>query len=60
MPRLTRLIREIMEKDDITAEEASEIVRDARERVELGEDPEEILLDEIGLEIGYMMDLLPH
>lgn len=56
--RLSKLVRGIMERDEITAEQAVEIVRDARERIELGEDPEEILVDELGVEIDYIVDLM--
>ena len=38
-------------------DEALELIRDMRERVMEGEDPEEILYEE-GLEPDYVMDLL--
>lgn len=49
----------LVERDGITFEEARELVADARRRVQLeGEDPEEILYDEFGLEPDYVMELL--
>ena len=39
-------------------DEARRSVKDARKRVAMGEDPEEILYEEFGLEPDYVMDLL--
>jgi hypothetical protein len=47
-----------MNRDKISEDEATERVRDAKERVSEGEDPEEILYDEFGLEPGYIFDLM--
>ena len=38
---------------------ADELIADARKRVAEGEDPEEVLADEFGLEPDYVFDLLP-
>jgi hypothetical protein len=48
----------LMKRDGLTFDEATEQVKEARERVMKGENPEEILLDEFGLETDYIMDLL--
>lgn len=48
----------IMERDDLHEDDAEEMIADARRRVYAGEDPEEILLDEFGLEPDYIFDLL--
>ena len=48
----------IMERDDLTDEEATEMIADARRRAYEGEDPEEILYGDFGLEPDYIFDLL--
>jgi len=40
----------LMRRDDMTAEEAVDIIAELRERVNEGEDPEELLHCELGLE----------
>jgi len=55
---ITELKRDIMIRDRLTSEEADEMINDARERIENGEDPEEILLNDFGLEPDYLFDLL--
>ena len=58
---LTGLHRVLMRRDKMSAEEADEQIREARERVlEDGEDPEDILHDEFGLEPDYVFDLLAY
>ena len=52
------LVRVLMRRDGLTYEEASELVNEARERVLDGEDPEEILHYDFGLEPDYVYDLL--
>ena len=56
--RLTELHRVLMRRDEMSADEADELIQEARERVEDGEDPEEILHDEFKLEPDYVFDLL--
>ncbi len=48
----------LMRRDRMSAEEADERIAEARERVEDGEDPEDVLHDEFGLEPDYVFDLL--
>ena len=48
----------LMKRDKLTHEEADEIIREARMQVSEGEDPEEILADEFGLEPDYIFDLI--
>lgn len=55
---MTQIERIIMKRDGLTAEEAKEQVEDARRRVVDGEDPEEILYEEFGLEPDYIFDIL--
>ena len=47
----------LVRRDGVTMTEASAIVQDLKERVWLGQDPEE-LLEEIGLEPDYVFELL--
>jgi len=48
----------LMERDDLTPEEADEIISEMRVMVEDGEDPEEVLSYTVGLEPDYIFDLL--
>lgn len=47
-----------MQRDGVPAEEAQMLVDAARQRVMDGEDPEEVLLEEFGLEPDYIFDLI--
>jgi hypothetical protein len=47
----------LMNSQDLSEEEADEMIKEMKERMLNGEDPEEILFDE-GLEPDYVMDLL--
>lgn len=48
----------LMRRDSLTAAEADDLIAEARERVAEGEDPEEILYEDFGLEPDYVFDLL--
>lgn len=48
----------LMRRDDLSLEEAYEQLNEARERLAAGDDPEEILAEEFGLEPDYIFDLL--
>lgn len=48
----------LMTRDGMSAEEAQELINEARQRVDAGEDPEEILHEEFCLEPDYIFDLL--
>jgi hypothetical protein len=48
----------LMSRDSLTIDEAEELIADAKQRVLEGENPEDILLDEFGLEADYIFDLL--
>lgn len=48
----------LMRRDDLTGEEADQLIDDARQQVLDSEDPEEVLLNEFGLEPDYVFDLL--
>jgi len=57
--QLTELHRVLMRRDEMTAEDVDEWIRAARQAVlENGEDPEDILHEEFGLEPDYVFDLL--
>ena len=49
----------LMRRDGLTNEEAAELIDEARNRVYEGDDPEEILHEEFGLEPDYIFDILP-
>ncbi len=55
---MTELVRVLMRRDGMSRTEAEELRREMQERMEEGEDHEEILYEE-GLEPDYIMDLLP-
>lgn len=52
------IVNILMKRDDMSREEAEEALQEARERMNEGEDPEEILLEEFGLEPDYLFDLM--
>ena len=56
--QLTELHRMLMRRDEMTAEDVDEWIRAARQAVEDGEDPEDVLHEEFGLELYYVFDLL--
>jgi hypothetical protein len=47
-----------MNRDGLTSDEANAMIAEAKERVLEGEDPEEILYSDFGLEPDYLFDLL--
>lgn len=52
-------LREVlMRRDGLSGNEADEMIEYAKSRVEDGEDPEEVLYDEFGLEPDYIFDLI--
>ena len=53
------IIQVLMDRDKMSKDEAEELLSDARESLDDGEDPEEILLDHFGLEPDYIFDLIP-
>ena len=57
MAQLTELCLAIMNREDCTQEEAEALIRDMKDRVKDGEDPEEVLFDE-GFEPDYIFDIL--
>ena len=55
---MNAIVKILMERDGLTQREAEQEVKEARVRVRNGEDPEEILYDEFGLEPDYVFDLM--
>jgi hypothetical protein len=55
-----QLFEVLMKRDLVSRAEAEEVINAARKRVAAGEDPEEILLEEFGLEPDYVIDLLTY
>ena len=55
---MTETEKILIERDGMTEEEAASEIKDMKERILGGEDPEEILY-EIGLEPDYIFDIMP-
>jgi hypothetical protein len=55
---MNQLVKILMERDNMPKAQAEDMVRDARQRVARGEDPEEILYEEFELEPDYIFDLV--
>lgn len=53
-----RLVRIIMNRDNMDEREATNLVKEAQCRVYDGEDPETVLYEELGLEPDYVFDLI--
>jgi len=58
MPELESLKSILMRRDGMSPDAAQDFIDEARERVANGEDPEEILHDDFGLEPDYIYELL--
>ena len=55
---MTELVKVLIRRGDHTLSEIKEMITDARERINDGENPEEILHEEFGLEPDYLFDLI--
>lgn len=49
----------IMRRDGLSSQEADDLIDEAKERVLQGEDPEEILAEDFGLEPDYFFNIMP-
>lgn len=58
MKTTNEIVRILMKRDGMERDDAEDLLRNAREAVEDGEDPEEILAEWFGLEPDYVYDLL--
>ena len=52
------LILVLMRRDGLTRQEAVALVEECRQMVRDGESPEEVLLNELGLEPDYFLELM--
>lgn len=55
---MTEIERILITRDEMTPEEAKETLEQLRQCVIDGEDPEELLYNELGLEPDYIFDLI--
>lgn len=61
---MNEIIRILMERDNLTYEEAKEMYEDTKSELmdaidgTSGLDPEEVLMSELGLEMDYIFDLI--
>lgn len=55
---MSDLLKILMQRDGLSQIEAEDLIKEARRRVAQGDDPEELLYDEFGLEPDYVWDLL--
>ena len=55
---MSELKKVLMQRDGMSSREADNAIDDAKQRVSDGEDPEDVLADEFGLEVDYIFDLL--
>lgn len=51
------VLKTLQRRDGMTKEEAQDLLDECRDRVETGEDPEEVLREELGLEPDYIFAL---
>jgi len=54
---MSELKRVLMNRDNLSSKEAEEIIKEMKQRVEEGENPEDLLYEH-GLEPDYVFDLL--
>lgn len=52
------ILEVLMRRDGMGRESAQELIDDAKERIIDGEDPEEVLMEDFGLELDYIFDLI--
>jgi len=55
---LETLLQVLMRRDNLSRAEAQAEIDSARQRVLCGDDPEEVLAEDFGLEPDYIFDLL--
>ncbi len=59
---MNRIVKILMERDDITEDEAKDLLKETKQMMEdCGYDPEEserIFMENLGLEMDYIMDFL--
>lgn len=56
---MNRVVEILMERDDMTEEEATELLDEVREMIlENSDSAEDIVLEELGLEMDYIFDII--
>lgn len=55
---MNRVVKILMNRDGMSEEEAKALVKDCREMIYEGEDPEDVLQYELGLEPDYIFDII--
>lgn len=53
-----RVVEILMRRDGMSEEEAKALVKDCREMIYEGENPEDVLQYELGLEPDYIFDII--
>jgi hypothetical protein len=56
--KMTDIEKVLINRDEMTPQEAYDYLQELREMVRNGEDPEQLLYDELGLEPDYILDLI--
>jgi hypothetical protein len=54
----SQILTVLMQRDGYTREEAEVVLQEARQQVQDGADPEELLYEEFGLEPDYIWELI--
>ena len=57
---MSKLKKILMERDGLSDQEAGKLISDAKLRVLEGENPEEILEYDFGVEPDYIFDIMPY
>ena len=55
---MNEVVRILMDRDGMTEKEAKQYVGECREMIMDGEDPEDVLQYELGLEPDYIFDII--
>lgn len=55
----SEIVNILMQRDNLSKEDAEEMLETAKDRVLDGEDPESVLHEEFGLEPDYVFEILP-
>lgn len=58
MFKINELVKILMNRDGLSAKEAQEEIGYARERILSGEDAQDVLQEEFGLEPDYIYDII--
>lgn len=55
---MNRIVKILMNRDGMTETEAKELVKECKQMIYDGEDPEDVLQYELGLEPDYIFDII--